>query len=436
MPTLRGFGQALASAGRKLTSHKDGKVHYGEAGPTGDVPKVTLPIQFLARDIIGSICGPDAFFADLAGSLTSQGSLDSSCFDGEESPSESILSDSTLPAPEFDGLSWVNKTHQLAATSVSLYDINPATGQHNGDPIADCYGAIQYEDGAILAVADGVNWGAKPKLAARCAVFGALRSLHTTLNRHPATDSTRMFYHMLQAVNAAQQTIIQKGGTLTTLVITVVARCPTLKNRYAVMTVSVGDSAAFAFHSSSGSLLDLTAACRQSDAARDPRNCQGCLGYALGEDPDLSNMSLSLSTAAPGDLLLLTSDGIIDNFDPVMRKEAMLAGGVSMAAGLPVIAPQAAHQATVDMIGRKLRSACVASARAMVGPVITASSAVAAVIEEAQTITHEHRATITRCSRKATLKHRSEQDVLVELLSAKGKLDHATALAFQCPPLV
>ena len=118
--------------------------------------------------------------------------------------------------------------------------------------------------------------------------------------------------------------------------------------RYAVMTLSIGDSAAFSFRTASGTLTDLTSAWRLG-AARDPRDCQGCLGFALGEDPDLSNMTLSLTTAAPGDILLLVSDGIVDNFDPVARKEAVLLGAASHrqeGVELPAILPQKAHMLT------------------------------------------------------------------------------------------
>lgn len=43
--------------------------------------------------------------------------------------------------------------------SDSLYDRNQVTKVKNGDPIADCFGIIARRDSAVLAVADGVNWG-------------------------------------------------------------------------------------------------------------------------------------------------------------------------------------------------------------------------------------------------------------------------------------
>jgi hypothetical protein len=59
--------------------------------------------------------------------------------------------------------------------------MDPLRGQRNGDPIADCFAAIAYQQGAILALADGVNWGERPKAAARGAVLGFCSSLHQQL---------------------------------------------------------------------------------------------------------------------------------------------------------------------------------------------------------------------------------------------------------------
>lgn len=40
---------------------------------------------------------------------------------------------------------------------------------------------VAREDSAILALADGVNWGEKASVAARCAVHGCLHHLNTAL---------------------------------------------------------------------------------------------------------------------------------------------------------------------------------------------------------------------------------------------------------------
>lgn len=66
--------------------------------------------------------------------------------------------------------------------AVSLYDRDPLTGLRNGDPIADQYGIITYANGgAVMALADGVNWGQRPLWAARAAVYGFLNHVHQEL---------------------------------------------------------------------------------------------------------------------------------------------------------------------------------------------------------------------------------------------------------------
>ena len=59
-----------------------------------------------------------------------------------------------------------------------------------GDPIADSYAICVRENSAILALADGVNWGEKACLASRCAIHGCVDYLNKALYS-AATDSTR-----------------------------------------------------------------------------------------------------------------------------------------------------------------------------------------------------------------------------------------------------
>ena len=39
-----------------------------------------------------------------------------------------------------------------------------------------------------------------------------------------------------------------------------------------------------------------------------------------GINPELSNLTCSLTFVHPGDIVFLTSDGVSDNFDPVVGK--------------------------------------------------------------------------------------------------------------------
>lgn len=43
--------------------------------------------------------------------------------------------------------------------ATTLYEKNPTNNTNNGEPIADCFGIVAKSTSAILALADGVNWG-------------------------------------------------------------------------------------------------------------------------------------------------------------------------------------------------------------------------------------------------------------------------------------
>lgn len=52
------------------------------------------------------------------------------------------------------------------------------TGVNAGNPVADAFGIIARENNVIMGLADGVNWGEGARLAARCAIRGAIDHLN------------------------------------------------------------------------------------------------------------------------------------------------------------------------------------------------------------------------------------------------------------------
>lgn len=50
-----------------------------------------------------------------------------------------------------------------------------------GDPVADVFAVCARPNSCVLALADGVNWGEKSRLAARCAIRGAVDHLSDAL---------------------------------------------------------------------------------------------------------------------------------------------------------------------------------------------------------------------------------------------------------------
>lgn len=157
----------------------------------------------------------------------------------------------------------------------------------------------------------------------------------------PVATSHELFQELFGAVQAAQKLIKQQCGTMTTLVLALVlpaAKIPDslldgsplqeqdegvvtcsslLKARrsisrgkgdglagssdgpWAALTLTVGDSPAYVWRAADGRVQEMTAA-SHAGAVRDPRWTPGALGYALGDDPDLANMTASITLLYEG----------------------------------------------------------------------------------------------------------------------------------------
>lgn len=53
---------------------------------------------------------------------------------------------------------------------------------------------------------------------------------------------------------------------------------------------------------------------------RDMRDAGGALGPVDGVNPELHNFTCAMTVVEPGDIVFITSDGVSDNFDPVVGK--------------------------------------------------------------------------------------------------------------------
>lgn len=56
---------------------------------------------------------------------------------------------------------------------------------------------------------------------------------------------------------------------------------------------------------------------------RDMRDALGALGPVSGSEPELNNLTVAMTIVDVDDIVFLTSDGISDNFDPVVGKFAI-----------------------------------------------------------------------------------------------------------------
>jgi len=221
---------------------------------------------------------------------------------------------------------WNRPQPQADGDSITLYEHKSNSPQHHGDPIADVYAVIARPNSCIMAVADGVNWGIKPRLAARCAVHGCIDHLHSKIFNCPKMPGTTqdVFHNILRSFHSAQKLIIDHKGTTTTLCVAVVVELAEGKGgqKWGLCVVSVGDTLCYVWRDDFQDVHEITLAMHRGKE-RNPRDSGGCLGADLGDHPDLSNLCCCFVPLSENDIVFVVSDGVSDNFDPVCLREAV-----------------------------------------------------------------------------------------------------------------
>ncbi|XP_043271457.1 PP2C-like domain-containing protein CG9801 isoform X2 [Venturia canescens] len=250
----------------------------------------------------------------------------------------------TLTGSEIAGVeNWFSPNEMAYGIATTLYEKNPTNNVNNGEPIADCFGVAARPNAAVLALADGVNWGPKASIAARSAVHGSMdylnKALFSSSISGDVTTTRDVFVALLRSFHAAHSLILQEQGMLTTL--TVCAVLPLANptsgtnsktKRYVACTCNVGDSLAYVYSRKTG-VREITRGSHDIHCMRDMRDALGALGPVDGCNPELNNLTLAMTEVEPGDVVFLTSDGISDNFDPVVGKFAILPIGGSASSG-------------------------------------------------------------------------------------------------------
>lgn len=141
--------------------------------------------------------------------------------------------------------------------AISLYEKNPVTNEHAGSPIADCFGIIGRQDSCVMAMADGVNWGEKARLASCAAVQASIEYLSRALfSPNNIAKSTReVFVSLLRSFWESQDFILEVNGHLTTLTVAVIlplSNDDKYKNKYVVCACNVGDSLGYVYNKKHG----------------------------------------------------------------------------------------------------------------------------------------------------------------------------------------
>ncbi|CAP24187.2 Protein CBG02308 [Caenorhabditis briggsae] len=343
--------------GIDLRRHEFPEVYFGKTGL--DLPAIQL--EALDGDVFGSYTGPEGGLTEVGEvrqgvqmvrmaniddemSLSIDGTTDEEAEDEEDldapismnlkkSSRHSLLlgscssilgpngehHDFSAGRPSAEDYDW-SAYHEQGAygMSVSLYEKNPITGVNAGEPIADVWGVVGRSNNGVLALADGVNWGEGARLAARCAIRGAIDHLNARVIKDSLSDTTEVFHEMLAAFHSAHSLILQEGGMLTTLCVALVA--PVKRgNGWALCVCNVGDSLCFVYNRHYG-VREVTLGSHDIDQMRDMRDAGGALGPVDGRNPQLHNLTCSMTFVEEGDVVFITSDGVSDNFDPVVGK--------------------------------------------------------------------------------------------------------------------
>lgn len=87
---------------------------------------------------------------------------------------------------------------------------------------------------------------------------------------------------------------------------------------------------------------------------RDMRDALGAIGPADGNKPELSNLTFSMTEVERGDIVFLTSDGVSDNFDPVVGKFAEAWTPELAGVGGSTLAPKQQNQSSSAIYNRVL----------------------------------------------------------------------------------
>eukprot|EP01127_Copromyxa_protea_P023880 TRINITY_DN9166_c0_g1_i1.p1 TRINITY_DN9166_c0_g1~~TRINITY_DN9166_c0_g1_i1.p1 ORF type:complete len:1278 (-),score=216.41 TRINITY_DN9166_c0_g1_i1:172-4005(-) len=197
------------------------------------------------------------------------------------------------------------------------------TNRRQGDPICDQFCVDLYENGVLFSLADGCNWGWKPRNAAFNAsrrFIEYLRSNHKSLTNAQIASlvCSRGFSQAQQKILEAHDKELWEVGT-TTMLGGVLMQSPNHHKPWVAVMVGVGDCKAFHFKIAEGavSVSEITVGSRSGSNINDATDPGGRLGPQLTNgQPDLRNFDTWYASLNSGDLLMVCTDGVHDNLDP------------------------------------------------------------------------------------------------------------------------
>lgn len=228
------------------------------------------------------------------------------------------------------------------ARVVSNYPLQAGRPYREGDPICDRLSVQLFENRVVAALADGCNWGPMPRKAAKraCKAYREFISEH-----HRAITSIKAAGTVICAALATAHNAIQEGapelgpdpGTTTICAgllleidydlgvsggsdVSSAAAAAALASDwdgspFVWVFASLGDCKCFHYSKQTREVTDLTAGNRSG--LLDPTDPGGRIGGRGA--PRIGNFVVDHKPCEEGDLVMIMSDGVHDNLDPVQR---------------------------------------------------------------------------------------------------------------------
>ena len=247
-----------------------------------------------------------------------------------------------------------------------------------------------------------------------------------------------------KAVDEAHRAILARDGGLTTMCACMVAPVEN-SDQYAVCCINVGDSYGFVYSHNQG-IREVTVGSHDVSSERDIRDAGGAIGPVDGQNPELHNLTCSVTFCNHGDIVFLTTDGISDNFDPVVTKIALPKKADdsnfnkntpnnpngSLVIDKPEMSPKERHVYSLKEMERVIHEY-----ELLTEEMCSAQEFCSAMVQHVLTVTDGKRKILENpalyAKRKMTSADRKRRDTeIVEKMSkAPGKLDHASMVAVE-----
>ena len=302
-----------------------------------------------------------------------------------------------------------------------------------GEPLADVFGVLARENYCVMTVADGVNWGKKSRLAARCATYAIMEHITNNFSRiDTAPNSHTVSQLLLESVTEkAQELILDKHATLTTLSVAIVCEMEKA-GEFGLFVCAVGDSPVFVYCPHNHRVLEVTVGCHSHDGARDMRLAGGVLGPSFGSRPDLSNLTLAYMPVYEGDIVFAVSDGVSDNFSSNVMKTLAMEDSSETKRGGRTGGKQSPLKPCCEQVTHL--TSTLNKHSEYVGHHLSAQTVAACLMNHCVEVTEPKRELRTHCLRNnidMRQEARCNPDFAERVSNTPGKLDHATVVTYQ-----